>query len=54
MKDAYTASKNAIPDGPAKDSGIEVGQMAAAAMLAEGHDSHVAIGCTFGTGLPLI
>ena len=52
LNDAYTASKNAIPDGPAKDSGIEVGQMAAAAMLAEGHDSHVAIGCTFGTGLP--
>ena len=52
LDDAYTASKAAIPDGAAKDSGIEVGEMAAAAMLAEGHDSRMAIGCTFGTGLP--
>jgi hypothetical protein len=48
---AYTGSLATIPDGNSKAQGIEVGTMAADAMLAEGHDGRAAIGCTFGTGL---
>ena len=33
-----------------ENEGIAVGEMAAAAMLAEGHNSAIPIGCTFGTG----
>ena len=47
---AYTASLAAIPAGDGKAQGIEVGELAAAAMLAEGHNSAVPIPCTFGTG----
>lgn len=47
---AYNASLAGISDGNAKTQGIEVGEMAAAAMLAEGHNSAVPIGCTFGAG----
>ncbi len=48
---AYTASLAGIPNGSGKTEGIEVGEMAAAAMLAEGHTSGaVFIPCTFGTG----
>jgi hypothetical protein len=47
---AYTGSLAGIPPGKSKDQGIEVGEMAAAAMLAEGHNSAIPIGCTFGTG----
>ena len=36
--------------GKSKDQGIEVGTMAADAMLAEGHDGRTVIGCTFGSG----
>src|SRR5262245_7364836 len=35
---AYDASLAAIVDGPMKEAGIDVGEAAAAAMLAEGHD----------------
>jgi hypothetical protein len=49
---AYNVSLGAIPDGDSKDQGIAVGEMAAAAMLAEGHDGRAVIGCTFGSGLP--
>ena len=52
LQAAYDASLLAIPDGPSKAQGIEVGGLAAAAMLAEGHDSRTVIGCTFGSGLP--
>ena len=48
---AYDASLAGIPNGARKDQGIEVGEMAADAMLAEGHDGRVLIGCTFGSVL---
>jgi hypothetical protein len=37
----YNSSLGAIPDGPLKDAGIEVGNAAADAMLAEGHDGRL-------------
>jgi hypothetical protein len=52
LQAAYDASLLAIADGASKEQGIEVGGLAAAAMLAEGHDSRTVIGCTFGSGLP--
>ena len=52
LQAAYDSSLAAIPNGASKSAGIEVGTMAADAMLAEGHDSRVVIGCTFGSGLP--
>jgi hypothetical protein len=52
LQTAYDASLGGIPSGPSKEQGIEVGRMAADAMLAEGHDSRTVIGCTFGSGLP--
>jgi hypothetical protein len=52
LQAAYDASLLAIADGASKQQGIEVGAMAADAMLAEGHDSRTVIGCTFGSGLP--
>jgi hypothetical protein len=51
LQTAYGGSLAGIPNGAAKDQGIEVGEMAAAAMLAEGHDGRTVIGCTFGSGL---
>jgi hypothetical protein len=50
LQSAYNASLQGIANGKAKDSGIEVGMMAADAMLAEGHDGRIVIGCTFGSG----
>ena len=52
LQTAYDASLLAIPNGASKEQGIEVGGLAAAAMLAEGHDSRTVIGCVFGSGLP--
>jgi hypothetical protein len=49
LDSAYAASLTAIPD-EGEEQGKAVGEMAAAAMLAEGHNSAVPIGCTFGTG----
>src|SRR5262245_15685071 len=49
---AYNESLGAIPNGDSKDQGIAVGEMAAEAMLAEGHDGRVLITCTFGSGAP--
>jgi hypothetical protein len=49
---AYAASIAGIPAGTSRDEGVEVGTMAANAMLAEGHDGRTVIGCTFGSGLP--
>src|SRR5580765_4454425 len=52
LQAAYDASLLAIANGASKTQGIEVGAMAANAMLAEGHDGRTVIGCTFGSGLP--
>ncbi|MFL5918283.1 MAG: vanadium-dependent haloperoxidase [Gaiellaceae bacterium] len=52
LQTAYANSLAAVTNGAAKDQGVEVGEMAAAAMLAEGHDGRTFIGCTFGSGLP--
>ncbi len=51
LQTAYGGSLAGIPNGAARDQGIKVGEMAAAAMLAEGHDGRTVIGCTFGSGL---
>jgi hypothetical protein len=50
LQAAYDSSLAAIPDGDSKDQGIEVGRMAADAMLAEGHFNPVAMPCDFGSG----
>jgi hypothetical protein len=52
LQDAYDTSLAAVADGPSKDVGVAVGTMAAEAMIAQGHDGRVVIGCTFGSGLP--
>ncbi len=52
LQAAYDTSLAGIPDGASKDAGIEVGTMAADAMLAEGHDGRQVLTCTFGSGLP--
>jgi hypothetical protein len=53
LQAAYDESKAAIPNGAAKDWGIEVGAIAADAMLAEGHDGRAGqFGCTFVSPLP--
>jgi len=49
LDSAYAASLAVIPDD-GKAQGIVVGEMAAAAMLAEGHNTPIPIGCTFGSG----
>ena len=50
LQAAYDASLSAIPNGALENTGVAVGAMAAAAMLAEGHDGRTPIGCTFGSG----
>jgi hypothetical protein len=50
LQAAYAISLAGIPDGPRKATGIEVGTMAADAMLAQGHDGRTLIGCAFGSG----
>jgi len=52
LRAAYEASLLAIPDGPVEDNGVDVGTMAAEAMLAQDHDGRTPIGCTFGSGAP--
>ncbi len=52
LQAAYDDSLSGIPEGDARETGIAVGTLAADAMLAEGHDGRVVIGCTFGSGLP--
>ena len=47
----YAASLAAIPNN-GEDQGKAVGEMAAAAMLAEGHDGRTVIGCAFGPVVP--
>jgi hypothetical protein len=50
LQSAYDASLAAIPDGKSKEQGIDVGTMAADAMLAQGHFDPVAMPCDFGSG----
>lgn len=50
LQAAYDSSLAAIPDGSSKEQGIEVGRIAAEAMLAEGHFDPVAMPCDFGSG----
>ena len=52
LQAAYDASLAGVPNGALEDKGIEVGTMAADAMLAEGHDGRVLISCTFGSFVP--
>jgi PAP2 superfamily len=53
LQAAYDASLAGIPNGASEDTGIEVGVMAADAMLAEGHhDGGALMSCTFGTFVP--
>lgn len=47
---AYNSSLAAIPDGSSKDQGIDVGTMAADAMLAQGHFTPMPMTCNFGSG----
>src|SRR4051794_29101953 len=46
----YDASLAGLPNGAAKDGGVDVGAMAANAMLAQGHDGRQLVPCTFGAG----
>ena len=46
----YDASLAAIPTGSLKDTGVRVGQAAADAMLAEGHDGRQVLPCAFAAG----
>jgi len=48
----YDNSLAGIPDGSPKDSGVEVGEAAAAAMLAQGHDARAVVPCSFGSFVP--
>jgi hypothetical protein len=50
LQTAYDASLAAIPDGSSKAQGIEVGRMAADAMLAQGHFNPIVITCAPGSG----
>jgi hypothetical protein len=50
LQAAYDLSLQGIANGKAKDTGIMVGNLAAEAMLAQGHDGRTVIGCTFGSG----
>jgi hypothetical protein len=52
LQAAYDTSLAGIPNGDSKDAGIAVGTMAADAMLAEGHDGRVVIGCAFVPASP--
>ena len=48
----YAVSLAGVPDGRAKDEGVSVGEAAAAAMLAQGHDARNPIGCAIGVFVP--
>jgi hypothetical protein len=47
----YDASLAAIPAGSLKSTGVQVGQAAADAMLAEGHDGRQVLSCAFASGV---
>jgi hypothetical protein len=50
LQAAYDASLSGIPNDASKDQGIDVGTMAADAMLAQGHFTPMAMTCDFGSG----
>ena len=50
LQAAYDASLAGIPDGQSKAQGIDVGSMAADAMLAQDHFDPLAMPCDFGSG----
>jgi len=50
FQSAYDSSLAGIPNGSSKDQGIDVGAMAAEAMLAQGHFTPMAMTCDFGSG----
>lgn len=52
LKAAYDTSLAGVPEGSPKDTGVDVGEAAAAAMLAQGHDARTVIGCAFGVFVP--
>jgi hypothetical protein len=52
LKADYDSSLAAVPAGSSKDTGVDVGEAAAAAMLAQGHDARTVIGCAFGVFVP--
>ena len=45
----YDISLGNIPNGSLEDTGVAVGEAAAAAMLAEGHDARAAVPCAIGS-----
>jgi hypothetical protein len=52
LKADYDSSLAGVPDGRSKDTGVDVGEAAAGAMLAQGHDARAVIGCAFGVFVP--
>jgi hypothetical protein len=51
LQAAYDASLAGIADGSSKEQGIDVGTMAADAMLAQDHFAPVVVPCVFGSGI---
>jgi hypothetical protein len=52
LKAEYDVSLANIPDDSLKETGVAVGEAAAAAMLAQGHDARTVIPCSFGSFVP--
>jgi hypothetical protein len=52
LKTEYDASLANMPDDSLKKTGVAVGEAAAAAMLAQGHDARTVIPCSFGSFVP--
>jgi hypothetical protein len=48
----YDSSLAGVSKGSPKDTGVEVGEAAAAAMLAQGHDARTVIACAFSVFVP--
>src|SRR2546423_5672208 len=50
LQSEYDASLASVSNGDAKTTGVDVGTMAADAMLAQGHDGRHVLPCVFGSG----
>ena len=48
----YAASLASVPDGIGRYFGVQAGQIAAAAMLRQGHDARMAVPCSLGSFVP--